>query len=377
MAPSTSNVQSSTSLDYASTEAIRRLAQLHLHQSLRLHVPQTIAQESLRVTFATTSNFDQHDLPVILFLGPMFGTRYNASTFDRLARATKVRCICVDRPGFGGSTPVPVNHRVQVWLETVPLLLKRLKVKRVALVSHSAGTVYCLNTLFHHRDFLSPSAPYVALLAPWVHSEHSKMAMTTVLSKPPTGMLSSWSNIVGFINQRVAPTASWSGGVLSDVSKLFQAESQATSSRDMQDKYGDEEVGTEIEKLQSKYMFAESMAGGNDEARLCLKSNGDGLMGVCENYQQYVKELSEQERERRGQSATEAKLQVSIHFAGSDIMIGKGGKDYFENCWALASEDVIEVSSTEYPGTNHDSVLIDFEKGALRGIFEAVASSYH
>lgn len=202
------------------------------------------------------------------------------------------------------------------------------------------------------------------------------MAMTAALSKLPTVMLSSWSSIVGFINQRVAPTASWSGGIFSDVSNLFQAESQATST-DMLDKYGDEETGKEIEKLQSKYMFAESMTGGNDEARLCLKSNGEGLMGVCENYERYVTVLSEQEEKRRGRRGHAATLlKVSIHFAGSDIMIGKGGKDYFEKCWTQAGvEEAIDVSSTEYAGTNHDSVLVDFKRGALRGIFETVASS--
>lgn len=57
-----------------------------------------------------------------------------------------------------------INMRMQVWLETVPALLQQLDVKHVALVTHSAGAIYTLNTLFHHRSILDPKAPYVAFL---------------------------------------------------------------------------------------------------------------------------------------------------------------------------------------------------------------------
>ena len=53
---------------------------------------------------------------------------------------------------------------MRVWLETVPALLEQLNVEHVAFVTHSAGTLYTLNTLFHFRPFLDPQAPYVAFL---------------------------------------------------------------------------------------------------------------------------------------------------------------------------------------------------------------------
>lgn len=46
----------------------------------------------------------------------------------------------------------------------MPFLLAHLDIKHVALVSHSAGTIYLLNTLHHHRDILHPDQPFVALL---------------------------------------------------------------------------------------------------------------------------------------------------------------------------------------------------------------------
>jgi len=59
---------------------------------------------------------------------------------------------------------VTIDIRMRVWLETVPVLLQQLDVKHIAMVTHSAGAMYTLNTLLHHRSFLDPKAPYVAFL---------------------------------------------------------------------------------------------------------------------------------------------------------------------------------------------------------------------
>jgi len=65
---------------------------------------------------------------------------------------------------MGGSTPVNINIRMQVWLESVPAILRKLNIKHVSFMTHSAGTIYTLNSLLHHREFLDPKAPYVAFL---------------------------------------------------------------------------------------------------------------------------------------------------------------------------------------------------------------------
>jgi hypothetical protein len=65
---------------------------------------------------------------------------------------------------MGGSTRVEANIRMQVWLETVPILLEKVNVEHVSIVTHSAGGIYTLNTLAEHRSILDPKAPYVALL---------------------------------------------------------------------------------------------------------------------------------------------------------------------------------------------------------------------
>lgn len=79
----------------AEDQAIRTVCGKNLHQALWL--PESPYHPKLRVTYSTTTNFDDVKLPAILFIGPMFGTRWESLLFDKLARDSGVRVICVDR----------------------------------------------------------------------------------------------------------------------------------------------------------------------------------------------------------------------------------------------------------------------------------------
>lgn len=68
------------------------------------------------------------------------------------------------RPGMGHSTDVPLAQRVTTWIEVAPRLLAHLQIKHVALASHSAGTIYLLNTLVRCCEILDPNRPLVALV---------------------------------------------------------------------------------------------------------------------------------------------------------------------------------------------------------------------
>lgn len=68
---------------------------------------------------------------------------------------------------MGGSTRVTLDLRVKVWLETVPALLAKLDVQYVSILSHSAGTMYGLNTIYELPHILDPERPYAALLGTW------------------------------------------------------------------------------------------------------------------------------------------------------------------------------------------------------------------
>jgi hypothetical protein len=44
------------------------------------------------------------------------GTRFCYAPLDQLANINNVRILHVDRPGIGGSDPVELEKRVQIWL---------------------------------------------------------------------------------------------------------------------------------------------------------------------------------------------------------------------------------------------------------------------
>ncbi len=267
---------------------------------------------------------------------------------------------------------VPLKIRIPTWLEIVPAILKLLDVKHVSLMCHSAGGIYCFNTLYHLRNILDPKRPYVAMIAPWVHYEHSMVALLTAASKLPDSWIGHWNSMAKFIQLRVAPTLSWSGGLVSVVSGVFkQTEAPPPGNR-----YGtSDEVGKEIEKLTMKYLFEEDTTAANEDMLLCSKKDASASWGICDDYTECVKSICDQERSRRDADSTAAKLQVQLFFAESDMMIGKGGQEYLNKCWSQDFvSDVVEVSSQELEGTDHDTALLDIEKGALRTIFEAVAS---
>jgi hypothetical protein len=75
--------------------ALKTLSAGHFHQCLWL--PQTTDHTRLRVTYATTSNFSDVSLPAILFIGPLFNSRYLTLEIDKLARDCGVRVIVPER----------------------------------------------------------------------------------------------------------------------------------------------------------------------------------------------------------------------------------------------------------------------------------------
>ncbi len=73
---------------------------------------------------------------------------------------------------MGSSTNVPVEKRVSIWIETVRKLLAHLNIPHVTIMSHCAGTVYALNTIYQCRDLLHPERPQAILLGTTLMSHH-------------------------------------------------------------------------------------------------------------------------------------------------------------------------------------------------------------
>ena len=181
---------------------------------------------------------------------------------------------------------------------------------------------------------------------------------------------------------KVAPTLSYSGGLISSSAALVgskpdpNAEIQVGSDQDAAEKYGvDVETAKLISSHAVKFHLAEDTTAGNEEAKLCLMKGGRASWGVLADYEACVRSIAEEEGARSGGGQV-GRLRVEAFFAASDMMIGKGGQEYFERCWrqeGMAGK--VEFGSQTFEGTNHDSVLVDFRLGALKKVFQKIAAN--
>jgi hypothetical protein len=272
---------------------------------------------------------------------------------------------------------------MKVWLETVPALLRKTNVEHVSLVTHSAGGLYTLNTLAELRSILDPKAPFVGLLAPWVPVAQSNATLMKYTSKLPANVIDYLSPLQGFIVSKVAPSLSFSGGLFSSTAALVgggpkdtDSPIQAGSPEDAAEKYGvDVETAKIMRSLAVKFNLAEDTTGANEEAKLCLMKGGKADWGALADYEACVNYIADREKERV--KAGQVKLRMEAAFASSDVIIGKGGQEYFEKCWRREGiADGVDFVSRTCEGVDHDGVLVDFHKGALKGLFESVAKRH-
>ncbi|PCG98864.1 Hypothetical protein PENO1_031740 [Penicillium occitanis (nom. inval.)] len=327
------------------TIAAEYISQRHFHR--RFILPQTATHGDLPITYADIGKRPEvisENVPTFLFMPEKLG----------------VRVLVVDRPGMGGSASVPRESRVAIWLELVPLLLKHLSIEHVSLISHSAGIIYLLNTLVAHRDILDPEHPYIACLAPWVDPAHSHMTTWQLARYIPTKAFSIWNQIPQFF--QTSPLIASSGAVITSIKDKLPSGGNDDNTvselkrRLIEQEYGlDRDVQIELEKLTAKFIFKESTVGANEEALQCVRKGAPWL--ECDDYMQFARNLAESERTRGG---TSGKIRMRAYFAESDVMIGKGGQKYFENCFR-GFEDVLDFDSATIMKENHDSVAFSPE----------------
>ncbi|KAH8688440.1 Alpha/Beta hydrolase protein [Ilyonectria robusta] len=351
--------------------AIRYVSDPRFHQTLTL--PATADHEALTVSFADAGRAPEPPTgpspPTVLFMPGMFASRYLSITLHFVAQKLGVRVLVVDRPGMGKSTDVPLEQRVPVWLELVPRLLEHLGIKHVALASHSAGTIYLLNTLYHYRDILHPEKPSVTMLAPWVHPSHSRVTSMQLAQYIPASAFSVWHLIPKFFVLKAGPAFASSGAVVTKASNVIsgggQDDSELEKNRQrMETVYQlPRDVQIEIDALVMKKVFEENTVGANSEALQVLKKGPALSWGKCEDYEIFVREVVDRERNRRSAGNNEGmpKLKVAAYFAETDALVGPKGQAYMEECWKGKEEgefgDVIDFETHTVHGADHDSVM--------------------
>ena len=278
----------------------------------------------------------------------------------------------------------------------VPALLAHLHVKHVSIITHSNGAIYTLNTLLKLRHILHPIRPFVAFLAPWVHTSHS--GSLTALSLVPEGLLNKWPSIAKFMNTQVAPMFTFSGQMVNCItnSSLPDAQLESTAEQDY-----DPELKTifpDLERLIPKLFmegvfllgfarstinsYLENMSGGADEAFITLKRGDKWTWGLFEDTDEAISKVVSQERSlvsARNSSSNNSRperLRIAVFFAESDIMIGKKGQEWFDQCWQSQDiADVVAYTSETVPKSSHETIGAP-EKGIFARLFEEISLSF-
>ena len=241
----------------------------------------------------------------------------------------------------------------------MPALLAHLHVKHVALISHSNGTIYLLNTILHLRYILHPTKPYVALLAPWVDPTHS--GCLTYLAYVPDAMLSKTSVLIKFFINNINPALMFSSGVVKSIGKNTTSGVESDTPEFMDYDPEIKSLEPELNNIIPKLMFSGENPGASDEAFLCLR-RGKYTWGAFRDYDEAVQMVVKQERDLTVHSSTSdgrkvEKLRVEVFFAEKDGLVGNRGEEWFRKCWTdAAPDDYIIYTPETVPGTGHEDI---------------------
>ncbi|KAK6216615.1 interferon-induced gtp-binding protein mx2 [Colletotrichum tabaci] len=331
---------------------------------------------------------------VLLFCGPLMGSRFLHVAKDALAKKHGVRVIHPDRPGFGGTTPVSAADRVRVWLEIVPALLRHLGIRHVSVASHSAGAIYALNTLLHLRHILSPARPYAALITPWVHPSRSGVLLMTAASGLPEAVLGKFHALALFSQRNIAPVAGFSSGILNGLTPGLEAVSKLLPSLQTSPAVVEEGERPPVADVSENArmaafeeavwkqligrVFAESVQGLSEDLILLLKRAAHPeYWGSWKDYDEFVALLAEGERNLgAGVVSDGARLEVEVFWAAEDNLIGTGdGPKWFKDCWGAERRgDRIDFASHIVPGADHDGI-VELGFDVMERIFRHVAGT--
>lgn len=120
-------------------------------------------------------------------------------------------------------------------------------------------------------------------------------------------------------------------------------------------------------------------SGVNDEAPFILQKNiPESYWGAAASYPDVVSSLVSAERTRQSEQTDLSKpFRLRAFFAESDMLIGDGGKVYFDSVLsdALGGGSAIDYRSETVPKTNHDTI-INAIKGPFATIFEEVKDGW-
>uniref|UniRef100_A0A8H7THW0 AB hydrolase-1 domain-containing protein n=1 Tax=Bionectria ochroleuca TaxID=29856 RepID=A0A8H7THW0_BIOOC len=360
--------------------AAEYLANPRFHQTIT--IPSGGKHGDVLISYSECGHLDSSsdaETPTILFTPGMFGSRYLGTFMHAFGQKHGVRVLVPDRFGFGKTPNVGAEDRIKDWVAILPKFLEALGIKHVALASHSAGTLYNMNLLWHSRQILHPQHPMVFFFAPFVDGACSSAALISSLQVFPVFALSQWNKLAKFFVVQAGGTIEASSGILGQMAQALTPGNQEPSDREKNMRaiardYGPAyDTQVELERLMVRGMFDQETAGANWEAVNCLKKGPKGAWDEADNMHDLVDRIASREKETHSEGQA-GKLTVSIYFAESDVMTGKKGQDYFRSCWvdaATAHDQCVDIQARTIEKTNHDSVLTNVE--TLADMFKLVS----
>ncbi|KAJ9149528.1 Interferon-induced GTP-binding protein Mx2 [Coniochaeta hoffmannii] len=298
---------------------------------------------------------------VVLICGPMLSCRFFHVAKDNLAKRYGLRIIYPDRPGMGRTTAVPLDQRVEAWLQIIPALLAHLGISHISLVSQSGGTIYAASTLLHQRHLLHPTRPYVAMCAPWIAPKDTGAPLMVLTSGVvPSALLGKVQTVNRFVVS-MAPVSSFSSMCLKAVVPGKRAEPPLAEGVDP----AEAEFETKVLSRVIYRAYEEDMTGLGQEALFLMQRGVE--WGDWGNYDRLVEMVAARER------AESTKVKVRAYFAESDIMIGTDkGPAYFDKCWREKGAGQVDYHSRRVPFAEHDYIL-SLRYGVAEEIFKEIS----
>ncbi len=308
---------------------------------------------------------------VLLFFSPLMGSRLLHICKDALARDHRIRIINPDRPGIGGTDAAPASDRLALWRAALPELLAHLRVTRLhAVAAHSGGTVYALDFVLHHPEFLIPHAAagerptVLALGAPWILPAHSGSGLLSMAECLPNFAVRQADKLAVMVTNFIAPAVGVSAGL-----SAFLMPQRVQDDGDEAVKFEEKTVWPAL----MKKVYEEGVGGVGEDAVVFLqKADGETGWGDWGNYDALVVRLREVlAREGKG-------VRVRVYYAEKDVIVGDGGKEsngakWLDQCWAGDGEE-IEYRSRTVQGVDHDHVW-DLRWGVIQEVFRDVAQA--
>lgn len=271
-----------------------------------------------------------------------------------------------------------MSYSMLISTDVVPQLLAHLNIRHVSLASHSAGTIYLINTLLTYPQLLHPSNPYVCFFAPWVHPAHSKVMHMQAAELLPAPMIGKFSSVARFVNEKVMPLAGLSGSFVEGIKGSFMRpngqpapvslapttnRSRETSISSRDGSYSlpldDEATVQELRKLIMQYLFAESIDGVSADTQLVLKrprsipwsSQSIPWTDYNEVLPLVLRMINENRNQQDG--SAERKWIVDAFHAETDDLVGDKGREWFDDCWNVAKLPIPSEDNSQPPSTSN------------------------